>query len=103
MMAVPCESEGVDVENTGCYVSQGFRLECTVIAKVAHELIVTLLTHDSLPVLYLLSGTNVSYPKEGKHTGLLMTSSPHTQNCMRKQDEQWNELLRISLFYLIAA
>ena len=87
VVAVPCESGGVDIGNTGCYVSQGFSLESTLIVKVAHKLVVTLLIHDSLPMLYLLSGINVSYPKEGKHMWLLLTSSPHTQNCMRTQDE----------------
>lgn len=66
MMAVPCESEGVDTENTGYCMSQGFNLECTLIVKVAHKLIVTLLTHDSFTMIYLLSQINVSYPKEGK-------------------------------------
>lgn len=98
-MAVPCESEGVDTESTGHCVCQGFSLECTLIVKVAHELVLMLLTRDSLSMLYLLSGINVSYPKEGKHMWLLMTSSPRTQNCMRKQNEQWNELFRISFFY----
>lgn len=46
-MEVPCESEGVDIENVGGCVSQGVNLECIL---VAHEL-VTLLTHDLLTML----------------------------------------------------
>lgn len=58
-MEVPCESEGVDIENVGGCVSQGVNLECIL---VAHEL-VTLLTHDLLTMLYLLSRIHVSYPE----------------------------------------
>lgn len=91
-MEVPCESEGVDIENVGGCVSQGVNLECIL---VAHEL-VTLLTHDLLTMLYLLSRIHVSYPKGGTHMWLVRTSSPCTQNSMRKQDEPLNGLLRIS-------
>lgn len=48
VVAVPCGSEGVDIENTGCYASQGFSLECTLIVKTAQGLVSTLLTHDLL-------------------------------------------------------